>query len=87
MRHLSITEARKRLSELLDRPDGTIITRHGKPVKAMIDYDLYRAMQMDLELLEDPARDEILDAHARVQRGELDDFEDLDDVPAPSGTE
>lgn len=87
MRHLSITEARERLSELLNRPDGTIITRHGKPVKAMIDYDLYRAIQMDLELLEDPDRDEILDAHARVQRGELDEFEEFDDDSAQSRAE
>lgn len=87
MRHLSITEARRRFSELLDLPDGTIITRRGTPVKAMIDYDLYRAMLMDLALLEDPAHEDILEAHERVQRGDLDAFETLEEASPSSTTE
>ena len=54
---LTITEARQKLPSLPERladdPGTVVITRRGKPVLAILSWDLYEAIIETLEILED----------------------------------
>ena len=53
---LSIAEARNRLTRLpeeLDERGAVTVTRHGKPVLAVMSYDLYDSLMETLEIMSD----------------------------------
>jgi antitoxin YefM len=66
MTEMSISEARKALTALSDRMSpnspAVAITRRGKPVLAVINWDLYEAIVETLEVVADP---EAMDALRR----------------------
>lgn len=79
MKHLAVSRARAELPALLDSLERTVITRNGEPAAVLMNIDDYRAMQAINRLSRDPERlRRILDDHAKVQRGELDEFPELD---------
>ncbi len=56
---LSVTEARERFTSLSDQfassPDLTVqVTKHGRPVMAMLAWDTYEAIVETLEVMADP---------------------------------
>lgn len=57
-RSLSITDARDQLTrlpdELAEAHDTLTITRHGKPVLAVLPWELYEAVLETLEIMGDP---------------------------------
>ena len=59
-RTLSMAEARKKLAQLpeefaRDPEEGTVtITRHGKPVLAVMPYELFDSIMETLEIMSDP---------------------------------
>lgn len=60
---LSIAEARNRLTQLpeqLDERGALTVTRHGKPVLAVMSYDLYDSLMETLEIMSDPEQMAIL---------------------------
>jgi PHD/YefM family antitoxin component YafN of YafNO toxin-antitoxin module len=74
MTEMSISEARKALTTLSDRmsPDSPAIaiTRRGKPVLAVINWDLYEAIVETLEIVADPeAMDALRRSIAEVAEG------------------
>lgn len=88
-RMLPITEAREqlmKLSEEMARPGSTeavTITKHGKPVMAVMSYDAYESLMETLAILSDRETTEAL-------RRSLDDVsggrvQDLEDVFAELG--
>ncbi len=81
MKFIPVTEARGQLPELLASAERVALTRNGRPVGVLLRYDDYEALQAMLALAQKPQRlARILAGHARVQRGELDEFIDLDDL-------
>ncbi|MDD5307217.1 MAG: type II toxin-antitoxin system Phd/YefM family antitoxin [Deltaproteobacteria bacterium] len=58
MTEMSISEARKALTTLTDqmsaRSPAVAITRRGRPVLALINWDLYEAIVETLEVMADP---------------------------------
>ena len=78
MRFLSISDARKGLTELVGRSESTIITRRGEPASVLLNYDLFRTLTFELGLLKSSERDRILSQHSAVQEGQLGEFEDLE---------
>ena len=60
-RTISIAEARNKLTQLPEEfaeniADGAVtVTRHGKPVLAIMPYDLFDSIKETLEVLGDPA--------------------------------
>ena len=67
MRHLPISEVRKTLPELVESPEGVVITRHGVPTAVVLDWNRYQSMRADIELLLDPDRERILAEHEEFQ--------------------
>ena len=60
---LSIAEARNRLTRLpeeLDERGAVTVTRHGKPVLAVMSYDLYDSLMETLEIMSDPKQMAVL---------------------------
>ena len=58
MKSLPMIEARKQLTKLPERmereQDGAVtVTRHGKPVLAILDWELYEAISETLEVMAD----------------------------------
>ena len=56
---LSVTEARERFTSLSDQfaasPDLTVqVTKHGRPVMAMLSWDVYESIIETLEIMADP---------------------------------
>jgi prevent-host-death family protein len=79
MKHLAVSRARAELPTLIDSLERTLITRNGEPAAVLMNIDDYRAMQAINRLARDPERlRRILDDHAKVQRGELEEFPELD---------
>ena len=82
-KELTIVEARNRLTQLpdeLNEGQGTTITvtRRGRPVMAMMSYDLFDAIIETLEIMSDPElmaelRQSILEAES----GQLIPWEDI----------
>lgn len=73
MRHLPISEARKTLPELVDSPEGVVITKHGVPTAVVLDWNRYQALRADIDLLLDPDRERILAEHEEFQAMAGDD--------------
>ncbi|HUT78269.1 MAG TPA: type II toxin-antitoxin system Phd/YefM family antitoxin [Polyangia bacterium] len=74
MTEMSISEARKALTALSDRMSprspAVAITRRGKPVLAVINWDLYEAIVETLEVVADPeAMDALRRSLAEVAAG------------------
>ncbi len=60
---LSIAEARSRLTQLpeqLEKRGAVTVTRRGKPVLAVMSYDLYDSLMETLEIMSDPEQMTIL---------------------------
>ena len=57
MNPLPISKARSRLTKLADKlhrhPDAIEVTNRGKPVLAILNWDLYEAMEETIEILGD----------------------------------
>ncbi|MCK5577124.1 MAG: type II toxin-antitoxin system Phd/YefM family antitoxin [Dehalococcoidales bacterium] len=76
---ISITEARKDFLPLIDRVEDELyrfmVTKHGKPVAVVINYDEYSRMVETLKLLEDGrlAR-EIYQGATEAEQGRLIEF-------------
>jgi len=71
---IPFTEARARLTELLDevneRHEHVIITRNGRPAGVMLSSDEYEALVETLEVLEDEeALEALRDSEADVRSG------------------
>ncbi|MCP5426166.1 MAG: type II toxin-antitoxin system Phd/YefM family antitoxin [Gammaproteobacteria bacterium] len=79
MKYVSVTEARAQLPSLVDAPGDVVLTRQGQPVAVLMPIEEYRATQALLSLARQPERlAEILDAHRRVQHGDLEEFVEFD---------
>jgi antitoxin YefM len=79
---LSIVEARERLTRLpeqLDQEQGAIVvTRRGKPVLAILPWDLYESIMETLEILGDEEQMAALrEGIAALERGETVPWEDM----------
>lgn len=75
---LSLSDARKKLTALVGRPGTTVITKHGEPESVLLDYDRYQMLFLDAQLQSSPERDRILAQHHAFQRGDLEEFEELE---------
>jgi len=75
-------EFRKNLSQLLsdvaDRRDHVLVSRHGRPAAALIPIDEYEALEETAELLSDPEALAALDSGlAELSRNETVTLEEL----------
>jgi prevent-host-death family protein len=83
MTQLTITEARKGLLDLPERlarhPERAIsVTRHGRPVLAILPWELYESIVETLEILADPDLvAELRASIADVKAGRLFSHEDI----------
>lgn len=74
MRSVSVSEAKDRLSQLVESVDTTheavTITRHGRPAVVMLSVDDLEALQETLALLQDPHHlDEVAEADVDIADG------------------
>lgn len=79
MKHLAVSRARAELPTLVDSLERTVITKNGEPAAVLLhidDYRSMRAMQVVSRHPDELAR--IFAAHEKVQRGDLEDFVELD---------
>ncbi|MDQ3676041.1 MAG: type II toxin-antitoxin system Phd/YefM family antitoxin [Actinomycetota bacterium] len=77
-----IREFRSNLSELLsdvaDRRDHVLVTRHGRPAAVLVPVDEYEALEETAEILSNPDAVAALEAGlAELSRDETITFEDL----------
>ncbi len=77
---ISITAARNRLTALPEalekRPGAIAVTRKGKPVLAILPWDLYESLTETLEIVSDPAlMDQLRASVGDVERGKLADWD------------
>jgi prevent-host-death family protein len=82
MTTLPLTEARNRLSELLDDVERThervIITRHGKESAVLISTDDLEALEETLDVLASPeAMRQLAESRADVEAGDVLDADDV----------
>lgn len=81
-RTVPFTEARSRLTELLDevnkRHEHVVITRNGRPAGVMLSSEEYEALAETLEVLEDEALLEALrESEEDVRAGRVQAVEDV----------
>lgn len=81
-RRLNITEARKALNTLpeeLAQTHATVaVTRRGKPVLAILDWDLFEGMLETMEILADPElMAQIREAEKDIREGRTIPWEDV----------
>ena len=74
-----LTEARNRLSEIVDEIASTgsdfVITKHGRPAAVLIGYDEYESLLETLNILSDPeTMDALADAESDLAVGNLVDL-------------
>jgi prevent-host-death family protein len=81
---LSITEARDQLMRLSDEMargqglDAVTITKHGRPVMAVLPYEAYEALVETLSILSDPELAEALRRSvADISAGRVQDLDDV----------
>ena len=81
---LSITEARDQLMRLSDELaetsglEAVTITKHGKPVMAVLPYETYESLMETLSILSDPAAAEALRrSMADISEGRVQDMDDV----------
>lgn len=76
MRFISVTSARKGLSELVEAADRVVITKAGQPEAVLLPIEDYRAIMVTQALAQSPdhlAR--IVAAHKQVLSGNLSETE------------
>jgi prevent-host-death family protein len=76
------SEFRARVSELLsdvaDRREHVVVTRHGRPAAALVPIDEYEALEETAEVLSDPDALAAIEAGlAEINRGEVVELDDL----------
>jgi antitoxin YefM len=79
---LPITEARNKLTTLVDRADRLlekfIITVNGKPGAVLMSHDEYESWVETMDILSEPgALEEIKKAEKEVEEGKYHDWEDV----------
>jgi antitoxin YefM len=77
-----VREFRRNLSRLLsdvaDRRDHVLVSRHGRPAAVLVPVDEYEALEETAEILSDPDALAALEAGlAELERGETVSLEDL----------
>lgn len=71
------------LSRLVERGESVALTTHDVPVAVVMGFDEFRSMAAIVDLAKDPDQlRELLDAHERVQNGDLSEFADLEQLVA-----
>jgi len=81
---ISVTEARKSFLPLIEKVDSELycfmVTRHGRPVAVVMNYEEYSRMVETLKLIEDKQLTrEIKKGLAEIERGNLIPLPDADD--------
>lgn len=79
---LNITEARNKLTSLPDelaRDHGSLtVTRRGKPVLAIMDWDMFEALTETLEIMSDPEMLAVFrKGVADMDKGRVHDWEEV----------
>lgn len=75
MRYVALSNARSRLTDLVDSAERTVITKNGAPAAILLNVDDYRALQTTANLAKDPQHLlRVLEGHEAVQRGDHGDF-------------
>ena len=72
-KYLNITEARQKLLELPDEltDEPAIVTKHGKPVMAVMSYQQFESLMETLEILSDSQfASQLRESIAQGERGE-----------------
>ena len=82
-REVPVSQARARLTqlanELVDSQETVTITNRGKPVLAMIGYELYESIMETLEIMSDPElMGQLRDSLEEARRGELIDIAEVE---------
>lgn len=72
-----LTDARDRLSEIIDNvlaeDEDYVITKHGRPVAVVVNFDSYEAMRETLNIVADPeAMASLTEAEADLAEGEIE---------------
>ena len=69
---------RRLLSDVADRRDHVLVSRHGRPAAALIPVDEYEGLEETAEILSDPDALTALEAGlAELERGETVSLKDL----------
>ena len=82
-REVPVSQARAQLTqlanELVDSQETVTITSRGKPVLAMIGYELYESIMETLEIMSDPElMGQLRDSLEEARRGELIDIAEVE---------
>ena len=82
-REVPVSQARAQLTqlanELVDSQETVTITNRGKPVLAMISYELYESIMETLEIMSDPElMGQLRDSLEEARRGELIDIAEVE---------
>ncbi len=82
-RTLPLSEAKAKLSEVVDEVDRThervTVTRNGRPIAVVVSTDDLEAMEETLAILSDPAMmRSIAEGRDAVERGDVSTADDLD---------
>ena len=77
-----LTDVRRDLSEIIDEVDRTgaefIVTKHGRPVAAIVPHDELEALLETLNILSDPeTMDAIALSEAEIETGDLIDLDEI----------
>lgn len=84
--YMGATEVRKDFLRLADRAkdgDTVAVTKHGKPVLALIPWSMYESMLETASILGDRAMlDSIIAGEASIQAGAAVSLDDLESSPA-----
>lgn len=77
-----LTDVRRDLSEIIDEVDRTgaefIVTKHGRPVAAIVPHDELEALVETINILSDPeTMDAIAQGEAEIAAGNLVNLDDL----------
>lgn len=79
MEYVTVSKARNQIPRLAESPTSTVLTHNGEPVALLVPIHEYRSTQALLKLAAHPDRmTQVMSAHQRVQRGELDGFVELE---------
>lgn len=83
--NLSMSEAREQLTRLPDTFDeesdvkAITVTRYGKPVLAVLPYELYESIMETLDIMSDPIlMDELRQSIGEIEAGATISIDDLD---------
>lgn len=83
--NLSMSEAREQLTRMPDQFDeagaakAITVTRHGKPVLAVLPYELYESIMETLDVMGDPElMDQLRQSVREIDEGKTISIDDLD---------